>query len=424
MSTLIELLKKSKKLDGFKVNTNLIETSELFFVHKKLETVRHTKTSNVKATVYVNHDDFFGQADFTVYASNTEDEIKDKIEMGYQNALLVNNKPFTLPSGEVKEFKSDSNFNNYSLNELASLISEAVFKADNYLDGGINALEIFVTKKTVIVENSTGLKKTQVLYDTMIEAIPTWNGNDESVELYEQYHVGYLNPEEITKEIKNKMEEVHARFEAKKPDSKLKGNIILRPHEISEILDTIITNANYGYIYTHQNLYNVGDKIQNSDSCDKLNIKILGNLKGSVSSSFFDIDGIDLESQDIIKDGVIVNGYGSNKVCQYMNKPVTGMLPCTELLEGSFSKKELYKEPYLECVSLSGIQLDQYNDYIGGEIRLGYYFDGNKKYPVTGISFSGKLSDALNTIRLSKEKTLSGSYYGPEIALISKMEIL
>lgn len=137
--------------------------------------------------------------------------------MGYQNALLVNNKPFTLPSGEVKEFKSDSNFNNYSLNELASLISEAVFKADNYLDGGINALEIFVTKKTVIVENSTGLKKTQVLYDTMIEAIPTWNGNDESVELYEQYHVGYLNPEEITKEIKNKMEEVHARFEAKKP---------------------------------------------------------------------------------------------------------------------------------------------------------------------------------------------------------------
>ena len=388
MSTLIELLKKSKKLDGFKVNTNLIETSELFFVHKKLETVRHTKTSNVKATVYVNHDDFFGQADFTVYASNTEDEIKAKIEMGYQNALLVNNKPFTLPSGDVKEFKSDSNFNNYSLNELASLISEAVFKADNYLDGGINALEIFVTKKNVIVENSTGLKKTQVLYDTMIEAIPTWNGNDESVELYEQYHVGYLNPEEITKEIKNKMEEVHARFEAKKPDSKLKGNIILRPHEISEILDTIITNANYGYIYTHQNLYNVGDKIQNSDSCDKLNIKILGNLKGSVSSSFFDIDGIDLESQDIIKDGVIVNGYGSNKVCQYMNKPVTGMLPCTELLEGSFSKKELYKEPYLECVSLSGIQLDQYNDYIGGEIRLGYYFDGNKKYPVTGISFS------------------------------------
>lgn len=424
MSTLIELLKKSKKLDGFKVNTNLIETSELFFVHKKLETVRHTKTSNVKATVYVNHDDFFGQADFTVYASNTEDEIKAKIEMGYQNALLVNNKPFTLPSGEVKEFKSDSNFNNYSLNELASLISEAVFKADNYLDGGINALEIFVTKKTVIVENSTGLKKTQVLYDTMIEAIPTWNGNDESVELYEQYHVGYLNPEEITKEIKNKMEEVHARFEAKKPDSKLKGNIILRPHEISEILDTIITNANYGYIYTHQNLYNVGDKIQNSDSCDKLNIKILGNLKGSVSSSFFDIDGIDLESQDIIKDGVIVNGYGSNKVCQYMNKPVTGMLPCTELLEGSFRKKELYKESYLECVSLSGIQLDQYNDYIGGEIRLGYYFDGNKKYPVTGISFSGKLSDALNTIRLSKEKTLSGSYYGSEIASISKMEIL
>lgn len=79
--------------------------------------------------------------------------------MGYQNALLVNNKPFTLPSGEVKEFKSDSNFNNYSLNELASLISEAVFKADNYLDGGINALEIFVTKKPLLLKTQLDLKK-------------------------------------------------------------------------------------------------------------------------------------------------------------------------------------------------------------------------------------------------------------------------
>ena len=107
-----------------------------------------------------------------------------------------------------------------------------------------------------------------------------------------------------------------------------------------------------------------------------------------------------------------------------MNKPVTGMLPCELVKEGSLSNEELYKEPYLECVSLSGIQIDQYNDYIGGEIRLGYYFDGNKKYPVTGISFSGKLSDALNTIRLSKNRVLRGSYYGPDLALISKMEIL
>lgn len=424
MSKLIELFKENKKLDGFKVYTCLSETSELFFVHKKLETVRHTNVSDVKATVYVKHDDFFGQADFSVYASNTDDEIKAKIEMGYQNALLVNNKPFKLAEGEINEYKSDSNFNDYSLNELAGLISEAVFKADTYKDGGINALEIFVTKKTITVENSNGLRKTELLYDTMIEAIPTWNGSDESVELYEQYHVGYLDPDDITNEIKNKMEEVHARFEAKKPKEKLQGNIILRVEGISSIVNTILSNANYGSIYTHQNLYNINDSIQKSDSCDKLSVKLVGNLKGSVYSSFFDSDGISLTEQEIIKDGIIVNGFGSNKLCQYMNKPVTGMLPCELVKEGSLSNEELYKEPYLECVSLSGIQIDQYNDYIGGEIRLGYYFDGNKKYPVTGISFSGKLSDALNTIRLSKNRVLRGSYYGPDLALISKMEIL
>lgn len=424
MSILIDLLNENKKIDGFKVNTTKTETSELFFVHKKLETVRHTNTSSVKATVYVNHDDFFGQSGFTVYASNTKDEIKEKIEMGYQNALLVNNKPFILPGKEVNEYQSNSNFNNYSLNDLASLISEAVFKADAYDDGGINALEIFVTKKIVTVENSNGLKKTQVLYDTMIEAIPTWNGASESVELYEQYHIASLNLDEITAEIKEKMEEVRARFNAQKPASKIKGNIILESQEINEMIDTIVSNANYGAIYTHQNLYEIGDSVQTSNDCDKLNVTIVGNLDGSVHSSFFDEDGISLDSQEIIKDGKIINGYGSNKLCQYLDKPVTGMLPCTKLKAGSLSKEELYKDPYLECVSLSGIQIDQYNDYIGGEIRLGYYFDGNKKYPVTGISFSGKLSDALNTIKLSKETKLKGAYLGPEIACISKMEIL
>ena len=81
-------------------------------------------------------------------------------------------------------------------------------------------------------------------------------------------------------------------------------------------------------------------------------------------------------------------------------------------------------KPYLECVYLSGIQVEVENDYIGGEIRLAYYFDGEKKLPVTGIFMSGKLSDVLNTVVLSEETVVYERYFGPRKLLVSGMDII
>ena len=80
--------------------------------------------------------------------------------------------------------------------------------------------------------------------------------------------------------------------------------------------------------------------------------------------------------------------------------------------------------PHLECASLSGLQLDLYNDYIGGEIRLAYYFDGEKRVPVTGISMSAKLSEVLSALRLSLETTVEGAYEGPAKLLMRGVSVL
>ena len=87
------------------------------------------------------------------------------------------------------------------------LDESAAIDADNCEGGSINALEIFVYKDTVSVKNSRGIDKTEVSYRAMVEAIPTWNG-EESVELYEQYKFTELDREEITREIAQKMREV------------------------------------------------------------------------------------------------------------------------------------------------------------------------------------------------------------------------
>ena len=72
---------------------------------------------------------------------------------------------------------------------------------------------------------------------------------------------------------------------------------------------------------------------------------------------------------------------------------------------------------------MSGLQVDFYSDYIGGEVRLAYYWDGKKSIPLTGISLSGKLSEVLAEIRLASDIAISDDYCGPEKALIGNMKI-
>ena len=72
---------------------------------------------------------------------------------------------------------------------------------------------------------------------------------------------------------------------------------------------------------------------------------------------------------------------------------------------------------------MSGLQVDFYSDYIGGEIRLAYYHDGSTVTPVTGISVSGSLGEVLDRIRLSAETSVHNGYTGPSKAILRGTKI-
>ena len=72
------------------------------------------------------------------------------------------------------------------------------------------------------------------------------------------------------------------------------------------------------------------------------------------------------------------------------------------------------------------MQVDFFNDYVGGEVRLAYLHDGEKVTPITGISVSGKLSEVLNSIRLSEETVAYNGYagyVGPKKAVLQGMQV-
>ena len=98
-----KLLGQNREISGFRIVSTKTDSYELFFVHRRLETVRATDTDTVSVTVYVNHDGKVGDSTFSVYGSMGEAEVADRIAAAAERARLVFNEPYELPEGGVSE---------------------------------------------------------------------------------------------------------------------------------------------------------------------------------------------------------------------------------------------------------------------------------------------------------------------------------
>lgn len=423
MKNIIEALTANPRVTDYKINENKKESHELFFVKGKLETVRTTDTRDVQVTVYVDHGDCKGDSSFLVYPSTTQADLVRLTEEAVEKALLIGNKAYSLPEKETGSFEVESNFAGHSLPELAQTIAENVFAANELPHADLNSVEVFVNRYTDRILNSRGIHKVQERYDAMVEAIPTYNGESQSVELYQQYNFSHFSPENIRSEIAGKLQEVKDRYQAVKPEKIEACPVILNKQELAQLCMNIVGDLNYATVYSHSGLFHKGDAIQKDPTGDKISITMAGQLPGSIHSAKFDSDGLSLDSIVLVEEGVAKNYYGPNRYGQYLGETPTGNLRCLQVAPGSACEKCLEQAPHLEVVSMSGLQVDFFNDYIGGEIRLAYYRDGNASIPVTGISISGKLSQVLSDLRLSTKTAVHGGYSGPEKAILQHMQI-
>ena len=420
---MIAALKANAQVSDYKINLTAKESYECFYVKGRLETVRCTETCDKVVTVYVDHDGFKGDSQFYVYPSTTEAELSELIEKAVQKASLLNNKMYTLPEKETGKYEVESNFSAYTQAELAGKIADCVFAANTVENADLNSVEVFVNRYTDTVVNSRGICKTQVRYDAMVEAIPTYNGEAESVELYQQYNFSTFDTEAVKQEISQKLQEVKARASAVKPDFSLDCKVILNTQELGELFGTLCRELNFATVYAHAGVFHKGDAIQENPTGDKITITMAGAVPGNIRSAHFDSDGMTLQDRTIVEEGKAVAYYGANRFGQYLEETPTGNLRCIQVTPGSACAKCLSEGPYLEVLSMSGLQVDTFTDYIGGEIRLAYYYDGEKITPFTGISITGSLKQVLASIRLSCETAVDNGYTGPKKAILTGMKI-
>ncbi len=416
------ILNEFNEISDYIININEDYDNELFFVKGKLETVRKINTISYQVKIYVIHDNYQGDGIINIFPSSTNDEIKEDIKSLIKTCKNINNKIYELNKDIKSNDEIKSNIKDYNPIDLANNISNVIFNLENDKQK-INSLEIFIHKLTKHIISKNGLDRSELSYNYMIEAIPTYNGDNlgDSVELYEQINSNDINLDKIKEEIKFKLDLAKYRYEAKKPNL---NNVLiaLNDNEIYSLFEEIIHDLNYQTIYNKSNQFKIGDLIQNNNNCDKITLKLLSKLKSSSLSSNFDNDGTTLIDTLLIDNGKIISSYGNKQYASYLNLNPTGNLSIIDLKCGGINIKDINN--YLELVSLSGLQVDLFNDYIGGEVRLALHHHDGIITPYTSFSIQGKLSDVLNSLILSKEEIYSNSYHGPKLLFSDKFKLI
>lgn len=416
VNKLIKLL-NNKGINTYQITTTVSNDSELFFVRGKLETIRKINTNEINVQIFTSTGDTQGQADFIISKDLSNKEINELIDNAILSANLVHNKKYELVKGLKKQsYKyKDQLEDPYT---ILQKISKIYFERETE-DLKFNSLECFFKERVVSIVNSNNVNLSKKTYRIEIEAIPSYYSKDFKTELYRMFTYNTLDYNKITEDVEKSLNDLRNRGKAIKLDKELKTNIILRAQEIRDLFFEYTDNFNYADVYNHSNLASIGDMIQENPKT-KLNL----SLDKRTKADFFDSEGIILNKLPLIEDGKLISYFGSKRYASYLNMEPSGDLTKIVLKNGTKSIDKLRKEPYIELIDLSGLQVDAYSSYIGGEVRLAIYFDGTNTYPISGFSFSGNLKDAINNMELSKEKESINDYEGPSFMKIPNMDII
>ena len=408
--------KIKKVLEERKVNTyRIIETEvnsfQQFYDLQKLETARKVSTLEEQVTIYIESNidgkKVIGEASFVVSHDLSKNELVKLIDEALYQASFIKNDYYELVKGDKKKAMAYKPLEEKPFAILTKIAKIFFSEATDVVR--FNALELFFDEKIVHLVNSNGVDYKKKIYQISCEAIPSFYSSTFKTELYRMFKYGELNYDKIKEDAKKAINECLYRGNAVKLKDVSKCNLILHDEQLLELLWEVLSTVDYASVYSHSNIKSIGENI----TTNKINVSLDANTK----FDYFDNDGVRLEKKQIIKDGVVNSYFGTNRYAYYLNLEPTGDLNRVVLGKGKKSVDSLKKDKYIEIYDLSGIQVDAYQDYIGGEVRLALYYDGKDIIPISGFAFSASLNEALNGLELSKEVTNINYYSGPKFGL-------
>lgn len=415
-----KLISEYTKIDDFKIIETRINSSEFFFIKKNLDMDRYKNIHNFNITVYINFEqdniNYTGSASAIIHPTMSDEEILEVIKESAFAASFITNKyyPMVDPT-DIVQPEIKSNLSEKPLNEWLPKLSEAIYSPDIYDKGGINSSELFINKIYTRIVNSKGIDVSFTTYKGEIEFITNWKAVTEEIELYKHINFSEMDYNFIGDQVKEMLVFSSEKAVASPTPPLIKHTVLLTGAPVIELLNYYLNNSSAKSVYNEMSTAKLNENIQGSDALgDLITLTLDPFMKNSTTSYPYDDDGFPVNSVEIFKKGVLNRYHGDVRHCHYLNIEPTGNISNLIIQGGTYSIANFKAEPYLEVAAFSDFQMDALTGDFGGEIRLGWFFDGKNTIPVTGGSISGNIKDLQKEMYLSNELQRDNNFIGPK----------
>lgn len=422
------------KISDWRLVERILSRQERYYIGNRAEQARTVDDLRYSLTVYVDSSEdekkFRGETTITIQPSFTLNDCMTKIRQAVFAASKSRNAWFALPEPcAPKVTLPVSGFKTLSPADQVEVVRSAFFSAAEQFQGSarINALEIFITKEQRRLLNSRGVDQVSEIWKGYSEFVVEADSPSGTVELFDDIEFSEPDTARLASCITTRLAEVRDRAIATPMPQLRDIPVILRGKEAEEAFAWFYGNSRTETIFSKASAFEIGKNIQVSDSSESvvepLDLWAEPVIAGLPSSTAFDSDGFALERTIVIEGGILKTLTGSVRHADWLGVPRKGAFPLFSVSPGSLRLEEMHAQPYLEPVMFSDFRLDSITGDFGAEIRLAYYYDGEKVIPVSGGSISGSLSTLKSSMRRSAEIAVASQSRCPVALMLTGVTI-
>ena len=401
LETIIELLKQSG-VHAWELNDVQTRGWEFYFIRHALDQHRAKNVEHIQIKVFqlVDEGKFMGSASAELPPTATEAEAKKLIQDLAYRATLVKNRPYPLNPPRAGQ-------------PMAEAVDPAAIAGDFILamhslpetEGeDVNSYEICVSDKVRRFLNSEGVDVTERYPDSMIEVVVNARRDGHEIELYRNFTSGSCDSEALTRDLGKAMAYGRDRLRTKPTPNLGTADVLFSGADACSIYEFFVQRCNAAMVVRGLSDWTVGQPIAEDIRGDRVNVYTRRTLPNSSRNRGFDAEGAPIRDTALLEESVPKEILGGRMFASYMGLENSFNPTNIEVSGGTRTEEELRRGPYLEAVEFSDFQVDAMTGDIFGEIRLGYWHDGETVTPVSGGSVSGSMLNFLKELAMSVQQ--------------------
>jgi len=445
----------AQQIKVYSVKETLKEGVELYFIKRRLDMRRCTRVCRYEVSVFRDFEEdgekYRGRAEVIINDGMEREDIERKLADAYYSAAFSRLKWYPLPEGAAMKGEAcqpdedgltgeEPRGNGTALadeNDLANrnvavdgdaladgaaagrekarmdealALAKAAYGVEEGFDGAfLNSFEIFCRDAAVRVVNSRGVDVHWTQHRLTGEFVAQCL-EPQDVETYEDFCYERLDEAAVRAKVRRVLERTRDRSGACKAAPAGTYRLILSDKYVPMVMGYFKQRSHASMIYQKYSSYRQGDRVQEAGG---------GSVEGDLlnmtltATAPYSTEGVPMKDRPLLTDGVLQTIHGGCRFCYYVGVEPTGDYEKLTVAPGRVSVEELKRTPYLHVVNFSDFQMDEMSGNFGGEIRLGYLYDGESVTCVTGGSVNGSIITAQKHLTLSEETQDGVAFTGP-----------